>query len=130
MPTQQSPPMAFIYDRRTTPTKGIMVMRLQACHGHAEERGYEIAGEWYDEGDGALVDRRPQFSQLIARMRDASQCGRQAVCLVNDFDRLSHDSELRRQFIRRVHLAGGWVEDILGDRSDQRTGRLTGMPLT
>ncbi|MEU1630376.1 recombinase family protein [Streptomyces sp. NPDC020096] len=122
MTAPSGPPQAFIYDRRSTPTLGVLLARLMVCREYAAERGWELVGEWVDEDDNALTDRRPEFDRLIGKMLGAHRDGREVICLVNDFDRLSHNQEIQTRFIKRVHLAGGWVETIVGDRSDDKRG--------
>jgi DNA invertase Pin-like site-specific DNA recombinase len=113
-------PLAFIYDRQTSPTVGVVLMRVAVCRQYAEERGYEIAGEWHDTGDNALTDHRPQFDRMLTEMLATRVGGRdEIVCLVNDFDRLSHNPHHRTRFIRRVQAAGGWVENCLGEKEER-----------
>ncbi|MBV9023933.1 MAG: recombinase family protein [Streptomycetaceae bacterium] len=111
-----TPPLAFIYDRHATPTKAIMLLRVGACREYAEEQGWEIAGEWVDDGDNALTDdNRPQFDLMLAELLGTHRGGRTVVCVVTDWDRLSRDSWNRLIFARKVALAGGWIETIVGE---------------
>lgn len=123
-------PLAFLYDRRDTPTRAVTLVRIETCRQYADAQGWDVAGDWIDEGEAALTDRRPEFDILISKMLGAHRGGREVVCLVTDFGRLSSNPETRARFVKRVHLVGGRIETIAGERSDDRTGRLTGAPLS
>jgi hypothetical protein len=123
-------PLVFLYDRHATPTRVILLMRLELCRMHCEEQGWELAGEWIDEGDEALIDeRRPQFDQLAARMNWVRHgTKRPLICLIHDWDRLSYNRASRARFVRRIDLAGGWIETADGETNkpkDRRRGLLT-----
>jgi hypothetical protein len=126
-------PIAFIYDRHCTPTRAILLLRLEVCRMYCEQQGWELVGEWIDEGDEALLDeRRTQFERLAARMNWVRHgTKRPLVCLVHDWDRLSFDRASRSRFVRRIDLAGGWIETIVGETSkpeERRRGLLTAAP--
>jgi hypothetical protein len=129
--TTYQAPLAFIYDRRATSQRELLEARLQACVEYSGARGWGLAGKWVDEGDHALVDRRPAFDLLLGAMRDAGgDCPR--VCLVFGWGRLSHQQGVRGAMTRRVLSIGGWVETTSGDRRmGDRTssGRLSSGPI-
>ncbi len=130
-PTDQPPPLAFIYDRHASRTIAVLLLRLTACQEYAEEQGWEIAGKWYDHGDHALLDdHRPKFDRMVRALEAAHRLGREVVCLIIHWDRLSRDDWNRRVFVRKVTLAGGWVETITGETSKDTSGRLTKAPLS
>lgn len=126
-------PLAFVYDRHATTTRVILQLRLEECRDYAEAKGWPIVGEWIDLGDHALLDdRRPEFDQCLARLLAAHRQGDQpVVMLVHDWDRLSFDRAQRAIYSRRVELAGGWIETIIGETSkphDRHRGLLTAAP--
>jgi hypothetical protein len=131
--TSTQRPIVFLYDRHATPTRVILLMRLELCRMHCEEQGWELAGEWVDDGDDALIDdRRPQFDRLVARMNWVSHgTKRPLICLIHDWNRLSFDHDSRARFIRRIDLAGGWIETPDGETSrsqDRHRGLITTPP--
>lgn len=125
-----TPVLAFIYDRQTSQTAGVLVMRLEACHLWAQDAGWEVAGEWVDQGIGALRDDdRPKFDALADAMRAAAGAGWRPVCLVADWPRLSRDAEAEAAFRARVRTAGGYTVTAVGeddqpgsDRADMADG--------
>jgi hypothetical protein len=119
--TPPAPVLAFIYDRQTSPTPGVLVIRLEACHLWARDRGWDVAGEWVEQGNGALYDdERPRFDAMAETMQEAAGAGWQPVCLVSDWHRLSRDSEVERSFRARIHTAGGYTATAAGE--DDRAG--------
>ncbi len=129
--TTTQPPLAFIYDRHASRTLAVLLLRLTACQEYAEEQGWEIAGKWYDHGDHALLDdHRTKFDRMLNALQVAHRSGREVVCLVFDWDRLSRDDGNRRVFVRKVTFTGGWVETITGETSKGTSGRLTKAPLS
>lgn len=132
MPTQ--PPLAFIYDRHVTTGEAMLNLRLQDCHAYATKREWEPAGEWLDRGVDALTsDHRPLFDDLCWALERAVAEGRRAVCLVQDWDRLSRDEQAKSAFARRIVLAGGWIETAHGDTAGETNapadGRITHAPV-
>jgi hypothetical protein len=126
-------PLVFLYDRHATPTRVILLLRLEACRMHCEEHGWELVGEWVDDGEEALIDdRRPAFDRLVARMNWARHnVKRPLICLVHDWDRFSYDRGSRGRFIRRIDIAGGWIETIGGETSrpeERHRGPITTQP--
>lgn len=123
----EPPPLAFIYDRKTSDTaasEGILRLRLQACRDWAQTQGWEEAGEWVDHGDDALsVDQRPRLDALLVVMR-AHAVQRPVVCLINDWARLANIPGWQDALRRRVSDAGGWCETAVGehDRTPARRG--------
>lgn len=109
-----------------------MLLRVGACREYAEGMGWDIAGQWVDDGDNALTgDHRPEFLRMLAKLLGAHRGGRDVVCVVCDWDRLSRDREQCQKFARQVISAGGWIETIAGEttkREDQRRGLLTAAP--
>ncbi len=98
---------------------------------YAEANGYEVAGEWYDEGDNALLpNRREQFAALLDELNQARVLrGREVLVLLFDWQRLGHQAEDRPRFARRVVAYGGRVETIAGARTDRpQRGQLTQCP--
>lgn len=123
-------PLAFIYDRHATPTEGVLLLRLEANTQYVQAQGWELAGEWVDRGDEALTDdHRPKFEEMLKAIGRAAQNGRKAVCLVSSWDRFSRSDWERRIFVRKVTLAGGWVQTIVGESSRDPSGTLTKAPL-
>jgi hypothetical protein len=121
-----APVLAFIYDRRTSPTIGVLNMRLGFCRLRAEEQGWEVAGEWVDQGDSAFADgHRLAFDQMLMAIRDATSRGREALCLVSEWHRLSHNEDVESAFRARVAAAGGYTATAAGedDRDEPRIGR-------
>ncbi len=114
---------AYIYDRHSTPSQGILLLRLEACREHAALQGWTVAGEWIDRGDHALADAqtRPEFGDMLRAMTQAAADGQTVVCIVNDWDRLSLTPGASGILRRRVGHAGGWTETAVGesDRHDQ-----------
>jgi DNA invertase Pin-like site-specific DNA recombinase len=109
-------PLAFIYDRHATANKVMLQLRLEACAQYAEAQGWQIGGWFVDEGDDALTtDKRPAFEAMLNTVRAAS-IDVPRVCLVHDWDRLSHDQESRRLLTRRVLHLGTWVETCHGEQ--------------
>lgn len=116
------PPLAFIYDRRLTPTLGILQLRLETCREYATEMRWDIAGEWIDTDEHAMSDdNRPQFDSMIAAMRAAANAGRSVICLLNEWDRLTRDAHRQAAFRHHVALAGGYTATQLGE--DDRPAR-------
>lgn len=110
------PTLAFVYDRRFTPTVAILGLRLETCREYAAELGWEIAGEWVDVDDHALSDEvRPQFGLMLTAMRAAADTGRTVVCLLNEWDRLSRDANRQAAFCYRIRRAGGYTATQLGE---------------
>ena len=119
--TTPTPVLAFIYDRQTSPTPGVLVIRLETCRLWARTAGWEVAGEWVEQGDRALYDdERPAFDSMRATMPDATGAGWQPVCLVSDWHRLSRDNEVELAFRAQVHTMGGYTATAAGE--DDRAG--------
>lgn len=124
--TDQPQPIVYVYDRhahdRETADNVLELQkRLEVCAEYAVERGWAFGGWSVDKGDDALTDRRPAFDTLLRTMQAAA--GRPRVCLVHDWGRLSHDRDAREQMIRRVLLAGGWVETCDGEKRTPGDGQ-------
>jgi len=110
------PPLAFLYDRHASPTVAILLLRLQSCRMRAEELGWQVADEFVDEGDDALEDaHRPKFDTMLTAMRAEATAGRQVVCLVSDWYRLSRDPETEKAFRARITTAGGYTATATGE---------------
>lgn len=119
------PPLAFIYDRRFSPTVAILDLRLEACREYAAEMQWDVAGTWVDEDDDAMSDtRRPQFRKMIDAMRDAAGTGRNVVCLIADWDRLTRNVHQSAVFRRDIASTGGYTATSTGE--DDRPGSSTG----
>lgn len=126
----RAPVLAFVYDRWITPTRGLLELRLGLCREYAAELQWEIAGEWVEEGDDAFqADDRPKFNELIDRMVEAHESGREVVCLVAEGHRLSRDPEVRSELRAKVRRAGGWTETVSGenDRQPPKAGTLAAL---
>lgn len=119
------PPLAFLYDRKTSPTDAILLLRLRSCRMRAEEVGWQVAGEFIDEGDDALggAHHRPRFDQMLAAMRVEAKGGRRVVCLVADWYRLSRDADTERAFRARITTAGGYTATATGEDDQPGRGR-------
>ncbi|MFF5020252.1 recombinase family protein [Streptomyces sp. NPDC001165] len=108
------PPLAFTYDRCVTSNPAMLDMRLQACAEHLAEQGWSDGGQFVDHGDDALThDTRPAFDELLRAM--VADSGRERVCLVYNWGRLSHDAVRRQEFTHSVLGAGGWLATITGE---------------
>ncbi|WP_327686616.1 recombinase family protein [Streptomyces sp. NBC_00467] len=112
-------PRAFIYDRHATATTTILDIRLDRCRAYAISQGWDIAGMWLDLGDHALGHHRPQFHALCMAMQETHG---PAICLVDDWDRLTRDPAHGAAMRDRVRLAGGHCETAQGEtnRSNER----------
>jgi hypothetical protein len=118
------PPLAFLYDRQTSPTPGVLVLRLDLCRLRAGELGWEVAGEWVDSGDDALTgSRRPQFDAMLTAVREAAAAGRTVVCLVADWHRLSREAATEAGFRARITAAGGFTATAAGEDDQPGSGR-------
>lgn len=115
------PPLAFIYDRPTgsTPTtaQALIAVRITACRMWAEERGYELAGEWIEQSDS---EDRPRFTALVDVLRVHAK-RREVLCLVNDWDRLHPEPRQQQAYSRRIQQAGGRVETAVGETTRPHT---------
>jgi DNA invertase Pin-like site-specific DNA recombinase len=122
------PPLAFIYDRRTSDTdasEGILRRRLTACRQYAAAQGWEQAGEWIDHGDAALsMTVRPQLEAMLGLIRHYS-ASRIVVCLVADWTRLANDPAPLARYCYKVEQAGGQVVTAAGAAMGQRGGLTT-----
>lgn len=124
-----SPVLAFVYDRRFTPTLAILQLRLETCREYAAELGWEIAGEWVDVDADAMSDEhRPQLDAMLTAMCDAAAAGRRVVCLLNDWDRLCRDPNRQAVFRRRIGNAGGYTATQLG-QDDRRMCERCRLPI-
>jgi len=118
------PPLAFLYDRHASPTVAILLLRLQSCRMRAEELGWQVAGEFVDEGDDALEDsHRPKFDTMLTAMRGQATAGRQVVCLVSDWYRLSRNDKTEAAFRARIATAGGYTATAAGEDDLPGSGR-------
>ncbi|UNO42213.1 recombinase family protein [Streptomyces sp. MST-110588] len=107
-------PLAFVYDRNATRSHRLLDMRLDGCRNYAAEQGWEVAGRWFDRGDDAIGDVRPQFTALLAAMSDAVR-DREVICLVHSWGRFSHDATARTTYEQRVARTGGHTETTFGE---------------
>lgn len=124
MDTSPAAPLAFIYDRRFSPTRAILDLRLEVCREYAAEMRWDIAGPYVDEDDNAMSDtNRPEFAEMVEAMRKATAMGRSALCLINDWDRLSRDPQGNAVFRRQIAQAGGYTVTSLGEDDRPETGR-------
>jgi Resolvase, N terminal domain len=124
MPTE--PPLAFIYDRRFTPSRGVLQIRLETCREYAAEMGWAVAGEWVDVDQAALSDdHRPQLDAMTKAMREQAAEGRTVVCLLATWDRLSRSGLRLAAFRFHVAQAGGYTATADGedDRLNAQSGR-------
>lgn len=122
MPDKQQ---VFIYDRRFTPTLGILEIRLETCREYAAEMDWEIAGEFVDVGDAAMSDdHRPQFDAMLTAMQGAAAAGHHVLCLLNEWDRLSRDPYRQTKFRDLIKAAGGHTATQLGESDRPARGHL------
>ncbi|MET7617126.1 recombinase family protein [Streptomyces sp. NPDC005408] len=122
--TAKERPCAFIYDRHATTSTAILGIRLDRCRAYAQSRGWEIAGIWLDLGDHALGHYRPQFEALCVAMDTATD---PAVCLVDNWDRLTRNAAQSADMRRRIGHAGGHCETAEGESdstAEEARGRL------
>lgn len=107
--------VAVIYDRLAAPSRAWLNMRLEACREYAAERGWTVAAEHIDTGNDALHDRsRPGVDEALKDVQKAANdaASDQAVLLVFNFGRLSHDAMNLAMWRYRVDLAGGTVATV------------------
>ncbi|MFG3287239.1 recombinase family protein [Streptomyces sp. NPDC048179] len=127
---RQTPPvLAYVYDRCATTNTAMLELRLAACVEHLVERGWGPAGQFIDRGDDALTNKRPAFDDMLRAMTE--DAGRERVCLVYDWGRLSHDRDHQQEFTHSVLGAGGWLATVAGESvrvGIVPDGRLTGAP--
>lgn len=120
-------PLAFIYDRQASPTPGVVVLHLEVCNLRARDEGWQIAGEWVDKGDAALSDdNRPEFDTMMTSMAAAVSAGREVLCLVADWGRLSRDFSAEAALRARVRAVGGYTATGIGE--DDRAGSTRAAP--
>ena len=88
--------------------------QLDACRDHAARQGWEIGGEFTDEGvSGATgLDRRPGLLDALASMR------RGDVLLVAKRDRLGRDPIAVAMIEAAVHRKGGRVVSVAGEGTE------------
>ncbi|MDO0927288.1 recombinase family protein [Streptomyces sp. TG1A-8] len=124
------PVLAFVYDRCATTNRAMLELRLAACTEHLVEHGWDSAGQFVDRGDDALTnDTRPQFDEMLRTITQAA--GRERVCLMFDWGRLSHDVGHRQDFTHAALGAGAWLATVNGESVRMGAvpdGRLTGAP--
>lgn len=107
------PVLAFVYDRCATLNRAMLELRLVACTEHLVKRGWDPVGQFVDYGDDALAnDDRPRFGEMLRAMTRAA--GRERVCLVFDWGRLSHDVDRRQEFTHAALDAGAWLTTVDG----------------
>ncbi len=113
------PPLAYLYDRLTTPAAGLPALRLRACRDYADRAGFEVGGEWCDEGPAALLDaRRPQLAALMLATAAARRRGRTVVVVIHSLSRLSGDPQARVVLSRRITSLGATIETVAAARAD------------
>lgn len=128
--TQKEGALAFIYDRQMSPTVGVLVLHLEVCNLRARDEGWTIAGEWVDQGDAVFSDEnRPAFDSMIEAMAKARSAGREVLCLIADWPRLSRDEGVRVSFQTRVRTAGGFTATGVGEDDRQSLSGLANNPL-
>ncbi|OKH97787.1 hypothetical protein A6A06_31980 [Streptomyces sp. CB02923] len=115
-----TPPLAFVYDRNVTRSRGMLEMRVAGCRAYAERQGWEVAGWWVDFGDAALGGERPELGALIGVLGRVVVV-RRAFCLVHHWNRFAHDVEGRLALQRRVARVGGYSATTFGE-SDEGAG--------
>lgn len=130
-PPAPPPVLAYIYDRCATANQAHLDLRLAACTEHLVERGWTAAGRFIDYGDNALTsDIRPAYDLMLRAM--AEDAGRERVCLVFDWGRLSHDVGHRQEFVHAALGVGAWLATVHGESvriGAVPDGRLTDAPL-
>jgi hypothetical protein len=130
-PMTAPPVLAYIYDRCATANKAPLDLRLAACAEHLAERGWSAAGRFIDYGDHALTsDTRPAYDLMLKAMTE--DAGRERVCLLFDWGRLSHDVGHRQEFTHAALGVGAWLATVHGEAvriGAVSNGRLTGAPL-
>jgi DNA invertase Pin-like site-specific DNA recombinase len=81
---------AFLYARVSTKNHGQDVaVQLEPLRAYAEQRGFEIAGEYTDTGISGTKDRRPGLDKLM----QAARGHRVDVILVVRFDRFARSTK-------------------------------------
>ncbi|MFD8263115.1 recombinase family protein [Streptomyces griseoluteus] len=122
--------LAFVYDRCLTANRSVLDLRLAVCTEYLAERGWTVGGRFVDFGDHALTDvHRPAFDEMLRAMVEAS--GRERVCLLHDWGRLSHTAGDRRGLASAVLGVGAWLSTVDGDSVGPGalpTGRVTAAP--
>ena len=68
-PATPKPIGAAIYARVSTRNGQNPEMQLQELRGYCQRRGWEIAGEFVDQGISGAKERRPALDRLLADCR-------------------------------------------------------------
>nr|WP_202447431.1 recombinase family protein [Streptomyces sp. SID5468] len=114
--------------------RGVLERRARVCADHADRQRWEIGGWFVDTGDAALLlNQRPNFERLMRTLAAADK-ERPRVCLVHDWDRISHDRAKRTILVKRLLALGARVETCFGERilpdgRSEPAGLLPGAPL-
>ena len=120
--TARRPRRVAIYARTSTVREQSPAMQLTALRRLAEERGWEIVGEYVDHGFSGSTDKRPQLEAL---MKHVHRGGLQAVCVFR-FDRWARSTRHLLSSLEEFRVRG--IDFIsLNDSIDTSTpnGRFT-----
>jgi DNA invertase Pin-like site-specific DNA recombinase len=116
MPDEETPWLAFVYDRHATKNTVVLDLRLAHCARYAEAKGWTIGGWFLDHGTDALTnDHRPAFATMLNAVRNAG-ADIPRVVLVHDWYRFSRDDEARGLLTRRIIHLGANVETCDGEQ--------------
>jgi DNA invertase Pin-like site-specific DNA recombinase len=119
-----SSPVAFIYDRHTTPDRDALRRRLTASVAYVRDQGWEIGGWYVDSGACALSEtERPALERLLLAVQGNSCVERYLV--THDWGRLSNDIGYQGLHARRVRLAGGAICTVVGGENSR--GRVSNL---
>jgi len=113
---------AYVYLRVSTDDQakegnGLDAQR-RACRVWCEARGFEVAGEYADEGVSGSkpLSKRPALLSLIQQLEEGS------VLLVAKRDRLARGMEVGFAIDAEVRAAGGRVASAAGEGTDEGDG--------
>lgn len=79
--------------------------QLRACRSHAQGYGWQVAGEYVDEGRSARTDNisnRPKFKLML----EDAEAGLFDVLIVHKLDRFSRNRRITDECLHRLHQAG------------------------
>lgn len=121
-----SPERVAIYARVSTEGQAerqTIESQLTACREHAERQGYEVVGEFKDDGvSGAIpFEERPEGGRLL----DAARSGRFGLVLLTTVDRLGRDTAEGIIALRKLEKAGARPEFLSQSFDDTPEGRFT-----
>jgi len=97
------PPLVFVYDREISGDTDSPESRVRACRDYAKRMGWEVAGQWLEQGDS---ENRLVWRGMVAAMEFQGK-DRTSVCLVATWRRIGTDPNDRDTLRLSVLEAGG-----------------------